>query len=49
MKKYIRPDLNVIFMNSADVVSASSVTVNSLAADCRYTSWDSLFGDGFIG
>lgn len=25
------------------VVSASSVTVNSLATDCGYTSWDSPF------
>ncbi|MBQ8818624.1 MAG: hypothetical protein IJZ83_08610 [Clostridia bacterium] len=45
MKKYTQPNVEVIYMNSADLITASPITVNSTDLDCGYTSWGNLFGE----
>ena len=43
MKKYTQPDANVIYMNGADVIATSTLSVSRTAGDCGYTPWDDLF------
>ena len=45
MKKYTQPNVSVIYMNSADLITASPVAISN-DVDCGYSSWEGVFGQG---
>ena len=44
MKKYINPDLNVIYLESEDMITTSTGVTAIAADDCGYTPWGDIFG-----